>query len=655
MITNNTNTVSTAAAVILRETGPDGTAAHASQTCLSSASPTNGASCATINKYGGTSAPLTPGSSQSTDVTFTNVGTANASQFQVAGAACTQTPSAGTGTPPAANVCTSSDLTITVSCEGGTSYNAGDVHWATFAYSGTAAGFTSTFTQSGVLAAGASATCRFTVALSAAASRARLRCVGQPADDLDVDPVTHHYFRGLAGGALVAATVLLSVTTGVTMAGFASGAVSNPSNDTAVGSLSFKHTYQSTSCALAATTATSTNCGAPIAPTSVPPSGVATATDAISDLGSVPAARLDEQGRAASCGVVQLKNAKGSDVNPLLPRYALGFQATDPWGSTSAVTLDGSSSYAAAVLAQTQPNPLLSLGAQYGLGIWFKTTSTTGGPLFEIGSSPTNTSGGDDRILYMTPAGKLTFVQNTAGSSTTTTASYNDGQWHFAYVTMSAINVVLGLTSSTSLSVDGGAAVFGGGLLVGYGADTGYWHAGWAPAAITGLASSFFAGALSNFVVFDNAGAPAAPSAAQRASQAAFNAWALAATEQWGLGDDGTTVGATPAFAGPFPVIGPAAPCSMVDIVWSVTNPAGTITVTKQLSMFADGTWHSVPAPGPGGTQTSTISLSRDASYNGYVGGLHLYAPLSMRVQTVPAGGWSLTFAWPGSAAAVIA
>jgi len=170
MITNNTNTVSTAAAVILRETGPDGTAAHASQTCLSSASPTNGASCATINKYGGTSAPLTPGSSQSTDVTFTNVGTANASQFQVAGGACTQTPSAGTGTPPAANVCTSSDLTITMSCEGGTSYNAGDLHWATFAYSGTAAGFTSTFTQSGVLAAGASATCRFTVALSAAAS-----------------------------------------------------------------------------------------------------------------------------------------------------------------------------------------------------------------------------------------------------------------------------------------------------------------------------------------------------------------------------------------------------------------------------------------------------------------------------------------------------
>jgi len=170
MITNNTNTVATAAAVILRETGPDGTAAHGSQTCFSSASPTNSASCATINKYGGTTSPLTPGSSQSTDVTFTNVGTANASQFQVTPGACSQAPAAGTGTPPAANVCTGPDLTVSMSCENGSAYNAGDPHWTTFAYAGSVAGFAATLTQAGVLAAGASATCRFTVALSATAS-----------------------------------------------------------------------------------------------------------------------------------------------------------------------------------------------------------------------------------------------------------------------------------------------------------------------------------------------------------------------------------------------------------------------------------------------------------------------------------------------------
>src|SRR3954451_1438779 len=170
MITNNSNTVSTAAAVILRETGPDGTAAHTSATCFSSASPTNSASCATINKYGGTTTPLTPGSSQSSDVTFTNVGTANASQFQVTPGGCTQNPAAGTGVPAAANVCTGSDLTVTMSCENGTAYNSGDPHWAAFAYTGSVGGFASTFTQTGVLTVGASATCRFTVALSAAAS-----------------------------------------------------------------------------------------------------------------------------------------------------------------------------------------------------------------------------------------------------------------------------------------------------------------------------------------------------------------------------------------------------------------------------------------------------------------------------------------------------
>src|SRR5438105_1558051 len=84
--------------------------------------------------------------------------------------ACTQSPLAGSGSPAVANVCASTDLSVTMSCENGTTYNVADAHWATFAYSGSAGAFASTFTQAGVLAAGSSATCRFTVALSAAAS-----------------------------------------------------------------------------------------------------------------------------------------------------------------------------------------------------------------------------------------------------------------------------------------------------------------------------------------------------------------------------------------------------------------------------------------------------------------------------------------------------
>src|SRR3954454_20718760 len=72
IISNDTNTVATASAVILREVGPG------PQTCLSSSGASNSYTCSTINKYGGTASPLAPGGSQSVDVVFSNVGSAPA-------------------------------------------------------------------------------------------------------------------------------------------------------------------------------------------------------------------------------------------------------------------------------------------------------------------------------------------------------------------------------------------------------------------------------------------------------------------------------------------------------------------------------------------------------------------------------------------------
>lgn len=164
IITNDDNSVETAAAVILREVGPGPT------TCLSSDEADNSYTCSTINKYGGTASPLAPGDSQTTDVVFTNVGTADASSFELAAGACSQTPTAGTGTPPAADVCTSGDLTVAVSCSDGTSY-AGGSAWADLVYAAGAPGsIPATLTHTATIAAGASMTCRFTVALSASAS-----------------------------------------------------------------------------------------------------------------------------------------------------------------------------------------------------------------------------------------------------------------------------------------------------------------------------------------------------------------------------------------------------------------------------------------------------------------------------------------------------
>lgn len=163
VITNDTNTVSTAAAVILQEVGP-------SATCLSSSGAANSYTCSTVNKYGGTASPLTPGTNQVTDVVFSNVGSSAASSFVLTPGSCTQNPTAGSGSPAAANVCTNADLTVAISCSNGATYSAGSA-WADLKYlAGAPASIPASLTHTATLAASASFTCRFTVALDAAAS-----------------------------------------------------------------------------------------------------------------------------------------------------------------------------------------------------------------------------------------------------------------------------------------------------------------------------------------------------------------------------------------------------------------------------------------------------------------------------------------------------
>lgn len=163
IIGNDTNTVATAKAVILAET--DG-----STTCRSSDQTSNTATCTTINKYGGTTTTLLPGASRTVDVTFTNIGSANGSTFALAPGTCTQSPTAGTGTPAATNLCTAGELTVAVSCSPGATYSAGTA-WSDLAYTAAAPPTaTRTHTATGSeLNAAAQWTCRFTVALSAAA------------------------------------------------------------------------------------------------------------------------------------------------------------------------------------------------------------------------------------------------------------------------------------------------------------------------------------------------------------------------------------------------------------------------------------------------------------------------------------------------------
>ena len=69
--------------------------------------------------------------------------------------------------------------------------------------------------------------------------------------------------------------------------------------------------------------------------------------------------------------------------------------------------------------------------------MWFKTTTKSGGKLIGYGNSATGNSGSYDRHLYMENSGKLTFGVYPGGVRTiTSTAAYNDGNWHQAVTSL---------------------------------------------------------------------------------------------------------------------------------------------------------------------------------------------------------------------------
>ncbi len=157
IINNTTNTVATGTAVILQETS-------GANTCTSSTSDVsnNSATCATINKYGGTAVPLVPGASQVVNVTFKNIGQSTASSFVM-------TPGTCTSTPAVPNLCTNGDLTVAVSCSAGATL--GTPLWTDLAYPAAAPPLTAnakTHTATGTeLNANATWTCQFTITLAA--------------------------------------------------------------------------------------------------------------------------------------------------------------------------------------------------------------------------------------------------------------------------------------------------------------------------------------------------------------------------------------------------------------------------------------------------------------------------------------------------------
>jgi signal peptidase I len=136
----------------------------------------------------------------------------------------------------------------------------------------------------------------------------------------------------------------------------------------------------------------------------------------------------------------------------------------------TAVTLKGGTS-TGITTSNAVPAP-----TTFSLEMWFNTTSSAGGLLIGMFSDPTSATANQDRVLYMTTAGKIAFgMYNTASGGSATTAasplSYNDGAWHLADVTYS-------IAGGINLSVDG-ALVATNTAAVPANVYTGYWRMGY--------------------------------------------------------------------------------------------------------------------------------------------------------------------------------
>ncbi|MGO4258584.1 hypothetical protein [Marmoricola sp. RAF53] len=439
--------------------------------------------------------------------------------------------------------------------------------------------------------------------------------------------------------------------TGTSLSGWTTASVTNSTNQAANASLAFTHSYPSGSCASTPRSSGTLACAGTPAPGGAVTAGGVTAVDTITNTGTLTAAQLVSDFRATGCGPVRLTDTQNAAA-AMLPRYAVSFQQNDPWGTTSAVTL-GTGGYASSVWGT---NTGTLLGGSYSLGVWFKVANgySGGGPLMSLAVSPVDSaSTASSPMIWMDTAGKIRFrVTGTLGTSASgvSAAAYNDGSWHFAVLSIAAV-----IVSTPTLYVDGASGVTGLGLAALSGGSA-YWHLGWADfSGVAGAPATTFPGSLSGAFVAAGSVSSGTRSALYGAASAAAYSTAVQGlggiAHLWTLDDPGTTT-----YAGNLPVIGATSPCTMVQIAWTTTSPAGTVAAAgTTLAAFADGTWHTVGAPDPSGSQTSTIQLTRAGSWNSYVAGLRLWLPLEHRVQAAPGGGsWARTLRWAGADAAVI-
>jgi len=130
--------------------------------------------------------------------------------------------------------------------------------------------------------------------------------------------------------------------------------------------------------------------------------------------------RLDETGGATTAADSGDNNSTGGYVGGV----SQGATGALLDGTGHAAGFDGSSGN---VVSSSQ----LGGPASYATELWFKTTTTSGGKLIGFGNAQTGMSSNYDKQVYLTNDGRLVFgVYNGGFDMITSSAAYNDGQWH---------------------------------------------------------------------------------------------------------------------------------------------------------------------------------------------------------------------------------
>jgi hypothetical protein len=163
-------------------------------------------------------------------------------------------------------------------------------------------------------------------------------------------------------------------------------------------------------------------------------------------------------------------------AGPTLPDSAINFRAATSYISTS----------------NQFNNPTV-----YSVEAWIKTITTQGGKIIGFENSQTGAGGGYDRMVYMTNSGQLIFGHWTGNFLyVTSSASYNDGNWHHVVGTYDGSNMRLYVDGSQAAATTGaGPQNFSGWWKIGYGNLNGW------PSAPS---SYYFQGSLGEVAVWNS-------------------------------------------------------------------------------------------------------------------------------------------------------